>query len=216
MKNLIRTSNILQVILFLSFFLPFFKSCDTDVSKQKEMEEELLKSKIDSTQLMDSTNIVIDSTQNNVLINNPSAIEKLRIPDQKASSNLTDSLCKNNRTIATLLRPNNDYSGMGYILDYFKFYFLQFGILSTFILLLLSLIIRLVSFRKFILPCLILNTSGLIFLILTNPFTTLFEEVILWGYITSIVIFAFSIVLDIILFIKLRNINKPADNGHTT
>src|ERR1035437_5492107 len=133
MMTLKKISKILQVLLLLSFLLPFFSQGCTPKEAEKASTN-------------DSTIVVQDNFKNVT-----SAIAITDSNQQKVDSTkngLTDRLSKNSTLLKVILRPNDNFSGIGYITEVFLLLFVQYGAALAFILWIVGLIVKLKDYNN--------------------------------------------------------------------
>ena len=162
MKNPIRISKYLQIIVLLSFLLPFFpKGCE-----QKKSDEALSIQKIDEVQppeINTATENNEESTHEGLLSPNKSfpsdsiSIDSLMMLNEEKSIQseknltLTEKLAAKSPFLKLILLPSTNYSGLGYVMDMLESsygYANQFGVVIGFMFLLLGLIIKLKDFNN--------------------------------------------------------------------
>jgi hypothetical protein len=95
-----------------------------------------------------------------------------------------------------LLRPDNNYSGIGYIIDGFGSYLLLSGILNAFLLLILGFIFRF-CFKRFVDSQFINITFGLL-----GEISLFFSCADLWGVRICMSSWSALIIIDFILMMK--------------
>lgn len=241
MKRKIKVSKILQILLLLTFFLPFYpRGCDNGIDK-KVMEKARADSiaSADSLRLVDSIlkvhpNINLDSfvrkqnfkyhiTDSTHHVNTKSCKSdtvKNKISTQEDTlnnaesfdpSNISEYLSKKSLIIKILLKPNGNYSGIGYLLDSIVGLIIYCGIWIGFLLLIIGLIIKNKTFNR---NFNVINITALILIYLTDPSYTIIRigEGKLWGYWVCISAGLIMIIYDTILLWKLRKnkkINSP-------
>lgn len=180
MKTSVKYSKILQIGLLLTFFLPFFpQGCEP--KKAEEMS------------VPDSTEVVIDSAAQDrsrlILDNEPSDSIKTtvikNVSDTKDQSHDTDSdkgltakISQKSAFLKLLLRPNNNFTGIASLIDFFSLVEFGYGLGIAFILWLISLIIKLKDFNNIFL---LINIIGLVFLSVSHSLNV-FNDRRLWGF----------------------------------
>src|ERR1035437_7524215 len=133
MITLKRISKILQVLLLLSFLLPFFSQGCTPKEAEKASTN-------------DSTIVVHDNfnTETTAIVNTDCNQQKV----DSTKNGLTDRLSKNSTLLKVVLRPNKNYTGIGYITEVFLLFFVQCGVALAFILWIIGLIVKLKDYNS--------------------------------------------------------------------
>lgn len=114
----------------------------------------------------------------------------------------TDTIINKFHFLKPLLRPNDDHSGIGYIIDWSPEFISYFGIFLAFILLLQGMIFKFLNYSKYYVVHLTGNIISLLFLFLFE--LSIISESFLWGYWTTIWLLITVLIGDIILKIKYK------------
>jgi hypothetical protein len=211
MINRIRISRYLQIGLLLTFLLPFFpKGCRPSAEELEAqritdsigLAHRLAKVQIQQPMLADSINnkeLSMDSLKHDYIF------QKNSVDNESITiygSNQSKQLSEYYSTLGIILRPNGDFSGIGYLLDWIVTYILIFGSITAFILLILGLIIKYKDFNNIFI---FINIIALILLFLANPIMDLAkDESRLWGFWFCTLFGLFMIISDTILLIRIK------------
>jgi hypothetical protein len=161
MRNQIRISKYLQVLVLLTFLLPFFpKGCE-----QKKSDEAMVMKQIKEVKPV----VTVSETENGAAVNGgllqpnktfPSdsiSIDSLMTLSEEATPKsekqltMTEKLSAKSPLLKLILLPSTNYSGLGYVMDMLESsigYANQFGVVIGFMFLLLGLIIKLKDFNN--------------------------------------------------------------------
>ncbi|HEY6915931.1 MAG TPA: hypothetical protein VI413_14735 [Paludibacter sp.] len=204
MKNSVKYSKILQIGLLLTFFLPFFPhGCEPKKAEEMSMS--------------DSTQVIIDSASQErsklILANKQSdsikttAIENVsdtkdQSPNIDSDKELTTKISQKSSILKLLLRPNDNYTGIASLIDFFSLVEFGYGLAIAFILWLISLITKLKDFNSIFL---LINIIGLAFLSVSHSLNV-FNDRRLWGFWVCLIWAVAMIIYDsIILFKRKKN-----------
>lgn len=235
MKKTIRISRYVQLLLLVSFFLPFFpKSC---APSAQELEANAI---ADSTHYADSVKKAnpganIDSILNikdtvsyrhedkisgknttsgldssaisNIAVKNDST--KPKKESESDDNSLSEKLSKKSKLLKAILRPGSSITGIGYVLDLFQLYLCGFGIITAFLLWIISLIIKYKDFNNILL---LINTLALILILFTDPVVFLMGSNGLYGYWICVTLGMLLIIYDTIIIIKIKK-NRNTTNS---
>ena len=202
METRLKLSKLLQIGLLLTFFLPFFpRGCEP---KQ-----------VENAPAVDSTVVAVDTlrqdscklTKENeksdtlktaVFGNTTQKTEKkeTKIEDKELSARIA----KKSTILTLLLRPNENYTGIASLIDYFSFLELGYGLGIAFILWIIGLIIKLKDFNNIFL---LINTLGLVFLSVSHSLNV-FNDTRLWGFWVCLIWSATMTIYDCIILLKIR------------
>lgn len=209
MKNPITISKFVQVIVLLSFLLPFFpKGCE-----QKKAEESMVNEQLDKIEAVESNtkNDVNHEAVASLSESFPSdsiSIDSLMALNETtkeatAKLTLTEKLSAKSPLLKLILLPASNYSGLGYVMDMLESsytYSTQFGVIVGFIFLLLGLIIKLKDFNS---SFLFFNALAIYFVYITEPM--LFAgSTRLWGFWVCIVLSVIMVLYDLYVLVKIR------------
>jgi len=206
MEKRIKFSKVLQIGLLLTFFLPFFpKGCDS-----KKTEET---SKTDSTIVANNTlkndsneltkgNTASDTLKTAIVESVADNKDQMKVSNEDGS--LSTELSKKSTILKSLLRPNDNYTGVASLIDYFSLLRLGYGLGLAFILWLIALIVKLKDYNNIFN---LLNITGLILLFETHSIFNIFNDTRLWGFWVCVFWSTGMIIYDSIVLIKIRK--KP-------
>lgn len=182
MKKLINISKWLQMLVLLTFFLPFFPpGCE----QSKKAEEAPVALCVDSTngsgQSISQDKITVKSKKSSSMGN--------------ADNNeaISERLSKKSVVLKFLLRPNDNYTGIGYTLDVFESFF-GFGISMALILLLIGLIIKIKDYN---LIFQFINFGAFILLFFSRP--AMFTDSKLWGFWVCLALVSCTLIYDTVV-----------------
>jgi len=206
-----KISRYLQIILLLTFFLPFFPSGCIESSYEDSVDSlevtEAPVSQIDSS-CTDSSYITDTSLSINPGIDTltvDSLKDKSRSHDTSSNSakeTISDNLIKRVSFLKYFLKFDYKYSGIGYIIDTILLMVIGFGIIISFVLWLIGLFLKNKGNKWFH----VLNIAGLLLFYITNPIVVGFYNQKLWGYWVCFWWAVAMIILDLYIFFKMRKI----------
>ena len=200
-------------MVILCFFLPFFpQGCD---SKQKKEDSD--KARKDSINFFDSIantdNVNVDKKiMDSILksdsasankaankmtidtINNNSSQAKKENKSGNDNSGPTDKLIKKFNFLKIFIRPGDNYSGIGYLIDASQVFVGYCGIFVSFILLITGLFFKYFKFSKKYLFNGIFHVISIVFLLSTCGGMMTCEK--LWGYWVCIVLWGLLCISD--------------------
>jgi len=172
MKNMIRFSKMLQILVLLAFFLPFFpKGCEPEKAEDA------------STVQIDQSDKTKESKYSG-------------FEDNKTS--LTERLSNKSGLFKFLLRPNENYTGVGYTLEVFESFF-GFGATMALVLFILGIIIKIKDYNSIFH---FINVIAWIMLAMTQP--ALFTSTKLWGYWVCLTLGLVLVVYDTAVLMKYK------------
>lgn len=194
-----KISKYLQIGLLLTFFFPFFPSgCKEGhtepVSDSIQVIEEPAPEPVDTSGKID-TLMRIDSFEDSFKKGKTDSI----IPEKSDNEEtVTDKIIQRVHFLKVLLKPNDKYSGIGYIIDVFWTLITSFGIVLSLTLWIIGLKLKIKGNKDFQ----ILNIIGLILLYTTDPvMLSWLNDSKLWGYwfcfwwAVIMILFDFSMIL---------------------
>lgn len=190
--NFKRISIVLQVLVVFSCLLPFYPtSCN-----QKPAKDKLA----DSIAVLDT--FAVKSNQDTILksLDTASLFSDNMQRDTVKEIKLTDELAEKSKIYKMILRPNNNYSMLGFIIDNLDSLF--YG-LAAFVLIQLILVIIFKAFGLSLLPV-IINISCLLILLFYNPMFLLGKK--LWGSYVMMSLLLITIILDIYIWRKSKQV----------
>lgn len=204
MKTKIKYSKILQIGLLLTFLLPFFpKGCE----QQKEEEPTIQDSTIVTNDSLRNDSIKLtqlneqSDTLNTAIVENTAKDNNQELKNDKE---LSMKISQKSPILRMILRPNDNYSGIGSLIDSFSL--LQFGysLGIAFILWIIALIIKLKDYNNIFV---FINSIGLIFMTISHS-ANIFNGNRLWGFWVCIVWCTIMIIYDCIVLLKIRKERK--------
>jgi len=201
MKSQIKLSGFLQIGLLLTLFLPFFPSgCEpkkaeevTAIDTTAIVNDSLTR---DSSKLAlvaevpDSTTTVTQQTADNN--------SKTDIPEPEPK--LSKTVSEKSSILKFLLRPNDNYTGVGYLLDLFELFKYGYGLGVAFILWIIALVIKFKDFNSIFN---LINVLAFVLLCNTNSMYIVLG-VRLWGFWVCVGWSAMTIIYDSVLLWKIR------------
>ncbi|HEY5509359.1 MAG TPA: hypothetical protein VIK29_11845 [Paludibacter sp.] len=213
MKNPIRISKYLQVMVLLSFLLPFFpKGCEQKKSEDAMTMEQMNEVKptvTDSTTekkevatheglLQPNKSFPSDSISNDSLM---ALCETTK--QESAHLTLTEKLSAKSPLLELILLPSTNYSGLGYVMDMLEssyVYANQFGVVIGFLFLLLGLIIKLKDFNNLFMY---FNALAVYMVFITKPM--LFAgSTRLWGFWVCMVLMIIMVAYDLYVLVRKK------------
>lgn len=188
MKKLKIVSKYIQIVVLLSFLLPFFPSgCEP-----KKTEE---------VQGTDSTMVRTDTSRTDtskLVMANPAVNQG----NDSIKQNITDKLSKKSGILKLMLRPEGNYSGIGYLMVVFKNLATDYGVAIAFILWALSLVVKWKDYNNIFY---LLNLLALIFFSFTQPdMDNTFLNIKLWGYWVGFGLGVILVIYDTFVLLKMR------------
>jgi hypothetical protein len=196
MKNYSTVSKILQVILLLSFVLPFFPpGCDTKKADSDSVNSTTYSGK-DSSAVNSKTIQSSDSLSNSY---------------EKSKPKITDKLSKKSKLLKLILRPDDNFSGAGYLIEFTGFFLFECGVVLAFFLWLLSLIIKLKDFNNIFM---LTNFLALIAFYFSSPgILNICLGYKLWGYWVCFGIGMITFVFDMVILLKQKKNRRNSDTN---
>lgn len=175
-----KVSKYLQIGLLLTFFLPFFPSgCNEGQTESvsdsmKALEVPAPEHVYTSAQI--DTLIKFDSYADSL---NKGKTDSINPEKSDKEETVSDKIIRHVSFLKILLKPNDKYSGIGYIIDVFWSLVTSFGIVLSLALWIIGLRLKIKGNKDFQ----ILNIIGLILLYTTDPvMLSWLNDSKLWGY----------------------------------
>jgi hypothetical protein len=134
----------------------------------------------------------------NVKTHNSSKLKNEVIDEE----DLSERLSNKSSILKFLLRPNDNYTGIGYTLDVFQKLF-GFGVAISFILLIIGLIIKIKDYNNIFH---FINSVALIILFLTKP--ALYTDSKLWGFWVCLTLGFVLLAYDTVVLILIKKNRK--------
>lgn len=203
MKTRIKLSRLLQIGLLLTFLLPFFpQGCDP---KQAE-----------NVPTPDSTFVVVDSLRQDsseltmqieksdtlkTAVSENTTQNTDKTGEKNEDNELLTKISKKSTFLKFLLRPNNNYTGIASLIDFFSILEFGYGLGIAFILWLIALIIKFKDYNNIFI---LLNFVGLVSLFWTHSMYNVMSEKRLWGFWVCLIWGAIMIIYDCIILLKIR------------
>jgi hypothetical protein len=215
MKINLRISKIINILLLTSFLLPFYPTaCGTSKAQKAEIakqdsiaiaaKEQAILDSIAALENMKADSIV--SSKAEIIRTSKDSIcntSKVDSTNNIKSLTTTDKL-KGNKLIYNILRPNNHYSGIGYIIDLFFQYVGYCGTMTAFLLIIISLMLKTsYQLNKFIVIN-FMNIISLILMYFTQNFGDIADEK-LWGFWICFFLMISQTITDLGVTIKNKN-----------
>ena len=206
MKTSIKYSKILQIGLLLTFFLPFFpQGC-----KPKRAEEApSTDTTFVSVDTLKQENIALiqqnkqsDTTKAAIFENSTQITNKTEVEEE--GNELSTKISNKSPILKLLLRPNDNYTGIGSLIDFFIYLEFGYGLGIAFILWLIALIVKLKDFNNIFV---VINIIGLMFLSVSHSLN-IFNDKRLWGFWVCLIWSAIMIIYDSIILLKIRKERK--------
>jgi len=206
MKTSIKYSKILQIGLLLTFFLPFFpQGC-----KPKQAEEAPnTDTTVVSVDTLRQENIALiqqseqsDTTKTAISENSTQSTNKTEVEEE--GNELSTKISNKSPILKLLLRPNDNYTGIGSLIDFFIYLEFGYGLGIAFILWLIALIVKLKDFNNIFV---VINIIGLMFLSVSHSLN-IFNDKRLWGFWVCLIWSATMIIFDSIILLKIRKERK--------
>ena len=188
MKNLKKISKYLQIMVLLAFFLPFFPAgCEPK--------------KAETTPVTDSTLIAMDSTQTNTKLT--ASTDSITQSNDSTKQGITEKLSKKSKLLKLILRPDDNFSGVGYLLGVSEILILECGAAIAFILWIIGLVVKLKDYNTIFH---LINFLALMFFYFTSPggLLNIFGGIKLWGYWICLGFGVIIVLFDAFIFIKQR------------
>ena len=195
-------SKYLQLAVLLAFFLPFFpKGCEGKKTEEAP-KTDTTRVKVDTSRVESSVaNTAMNLPQDTMV--NDSASTKPVLTKQKDEPNDDSFSAKISYRLPflkPLLRPSDNYSGIGSALDVFYF-FRMMGVAFALVLLVLGLVVKLKDYNSIFHLLNVLGAVSLAFAQSSNPFTT----TRLWGYWVCLVLIVGMLIYDFaIMYIQRK------------
>ncbi|MFA9289967.1 MAG: hypothetical protein ACEQSF_01900 [Solirubrobacteraceae bacterium] len=203
MKNklLIKLSRFFQIILLLTFLLPFFpNSCEKnfDDFPAEELSFVELQKEQDSLGINNNLELV----KNNQIIDTIKANDSVGYETEKnkIDNDLSMKLSNKSPILKIILRPNNNYTGLATLID--NFYVIRYGY-GLGITLVLWLIVLIIKFKDFNNIILFINLLGILFLSQSYSLNFFVNES-LCGFWISTTLCILILLYDLIIF-KIQN-----------
>jgi hypothetical protein len=197
MKNLVVASKVLNLLVCLCFFMPFLpKGCSVS---QKELKEKIV---ADSVRIVDSISalkeVIPDSIKKKILLTQ--LHRNLKYPQT-----ITERISGKYGFLKPILRPNDGYSGIGLMLDYYSTSGLFMSLCLSFILSLVCFILILKNKQGLYSLLLILTLLGLIAFV-TFRFGLILTDHLLFGYKIEIVLWSILVIINLMIKIRGRSL----------
>jgi uncharacterized membrane protein (UPF0136 family) len=201
MKNRIKISKCLQILVLLAFFLPFFpQGC-----KPKQTE---VAPKADSTIVSVNTTVTkvqVDFAKQT--ISDTAKIDTAKVASTTGTDNnkkdtdesLSNTLSKKFKILKPLLRPSDNYTGIGNSINTFQ-WFEMLGTAFALLLFVISLIIKLKDYNSIFH---FINGLALLSLVFAHG-SNIMNQDRLWGYWVCLSMAVIMVVFDTVVLIKFR------------
>ena len=199
-------SKYLQILVLLAFFLPFFpQGCKP---KQTEVAPKA-----------DSTIVSVDTTGTKDQVDSPkqtlsdsAKIDTAKVASTTGTDNnkkdtdelLSNTLSQKFKVLKPLLRPSDNYTGIGNCIDTFQ-WFEMLGAAFALLLFIISLIIKLKDYNSIFH---FINWLALLSLVFAHG-SNIMNQDRLWGYWMCLALAVIMIVFDFVVLIKFKKITNP-------
>ncbi len=204
METRLKLSKLLQIGLLLTFFLPFFpRGCEPKQAEDAPTVDTTVVA-VDTLR-QDSSNLTKENeksdTLKTVVFNNTTQkTEKKETETKIENKELSAQIAKKSTILTLLLRPNENYTGIASLIDYFSFLELGYGLGIAFVLWIIGLIIKLKDYNNIFV---LINILGLVFLSVSHSLNV-FNDTRLWGFWVCLIWSATMTIYDCIILLKIR------------
>jgi hypothetical protein len=203
MKTRIKLSKLLQIGLLLTFFLPFFpQGCEPKKAEETPKQDStiiavdsLRKDSIELTTQIEKTDTIKTAVTENATQNTD------KTGEGNDDNELSTRISHKSTLLKSLLRPNNNYTGIASLIDCFSLLEIGYGLGIAFILWLIALIVKIKDYNNIFI---LLNIVGLIFMYGTHSMYNVMSEERLWGFWVCLIWGATMIIYDCIILLKIR------------
>lgn len=175
MKTQKRISILLQTVLLLTFLLPFFPEGCTE-KKAEPASNVPADSTCVASQVDTLAEHVIDKVSK---VNIDSATIGTQSYTSNQDSTLTQKISAKSNVLKILLRPDEKYTGIGYLIEMSFYWQLGIGLAIAFILWIISLIIKCKDFNNIFQ---LNNLIGLIMFFISKSGFNITNDSRLWGF----------------------------------
>ncbi|MDD4993994.1 MAG: hypothetical protein PHR83_17370 [Paludibacter sp.] len=203
MKMRIKLSRLLQIGLLLTFLLPFFpQGCDPKQAENVPTPDSTFVA-VDSLR-QDSNELTMQIEKSDTLktaVSENTTQNTDKTGEKNEDNELSTKISKKSTFLKFLLRPNNNYTGIASLIDFFSILEFGYGLGIAFILWLIALIIKFKDYNNIFI---LLNFVGLVSLFWTHSMYNVMSEKRLWGFWVCLIWGAIMIIYDCIILLKIR------------
>lgn len=121
-----------------------------------------------------------------------------QLPDREEE--LSKALSEKSPILKAILRPNDNYTGMASLIDFYSVFVLGYGLGIAFVLWIIALIIKLKDFNNIFI---LMNFVGLVCMSLSSS-PNIFVNKRLWGFWFCLIWCLLMIIYDLLLLKKLK------------
>jgi len=199
MKSRIKLSKLLQIGLLLTFLLPFFPhGCEFKEAKGVSIPDS---TKVATNTLKHESSKLTTSSEKSDTLKTAAIDNTIKTGMDKKEKDLSLIISEKSPLLKVILRPNDNYTGVANIIDCFSLLGLWYGLVISFLLWLIALIVKIKDFNNIFI---LLNFIGLLFLFgaQTTNFTSDGQR--LWGFWVCAIWSATMILYDIFILLKIR------------
>lgn len=204
MKNKTAFSKWLQVLVLLTFLLPFFpKGCEPKKAEEAPHVDSIQVAKDTAGAGIaadSSSQLAIDSTNEDTTKVKTTSVANNEDKDNDESP--SEMISKKFKFLTPVLRPSGNYSGIGFTIESIQ-YFMLFGTGLAFLLFVIGLIVKLKDYNSILH---LVNDLGLIFLLFAYGGNPLNQHP-LWGYWVCLAFVIVMVVYDTVR--QFRSKKKP-------
>ena len=200
-----KISKYLQIGLLLTFFLPFFPSGCREQSygayADSTVHTEALVPVVD-TSIADTIFDTLVATNTNIDKLNVDSLENASKTnsDSEKKETISDKIIKRIPVLGYILKHDYKYSGIGFIVDTILYMLIGFGVVISFILWIIGLILKYKGHEWFH----FMNITGIILFYIADPIMIGFFNTKLWGYWVSFWLASLMITLDLYVYFKIK------------
>lgn len=203
MKTKITLSKLFQIGLLLTFLLPFFpQGCEPKQAENAPTSDSTFIAvdslKQDSSEL---TNQIEESDTLNTAVTENTNQNTNKTGEGNEDKELSTKISKKSTFLKSLLRPNNNFTGIASLIDFFSILEFGYGLGIAFILWLIALIIKFKDYNNIFI---LLNILGLVFMFWTHSMYNIMSEKRLWGFWVCIIWSTTMIIYDCIILFRIR------------
>lgn len=207
MKTRIKFSKLLQIGLLLTFLLPFFpQGCKPKQAEEAPTPDSTFVA-VDTLRQDNSAltqaNQQLDTIKTAALENSTQNTDKTEVTNE--DKELSTRFSKKSILLKSLLRPNDNYTGIATLIDCYSLLEIGYGLGIAFILWLIALIVKFKDYNNIFI---LMNIAGLVFMFGTHSMYNILDETRLWGFWVSIIWCATMIIYDFIIQLKIRKERK--------
>ena len=197
-------SKYLKLAVLLAFFLPFFpKGCEPKKAEEAPKTDTTAVKMDTASSKSFNANTTQDTIANDSkdTANTKPVLTKQK--DEPNDDSFSAKISYRLPLLKPLLRPSDNFSGIGYALDVFYF-FRMMGVAFALLLLVLGLVVKLKDYNSVFHLLNVLGVISLAFAQSSNPFT----ETRLWGYWVCLLLTVGMVIYDFAMMLFLKKKKK--------